>query len=320
MGARMISQKRRSRFARFLGAAILVGTIASQAGGMEVKANYLYNLSDFDGIVPYNYARVYADNSFGEVYVTHGDRVDIFNNRGMQIYDFLLDYPEVKDLLVTADGDMLALASKGVGNEIVRCNYRGEPQGVVTLTGIPPELAKVNYTTMKYRNGLIHFAALAARKLVVTDLNGAFVRGYDLGALLTGGMQKKEFADAIIGGFDVDVEGNIVVSLPILGLVFRVAPDGSFKQISRRGSGPGRFGIPADLAIDRFGNVFVCDKLRSVVLVFDKTGRFISEFGFRGLDPGNLIVPVAITIGDDDRAYVAQLMARGVNVYKLDYQ
>ena len=307
-------------FARLLCAAILVGAMATHAGALEVKASYLYNLADFDGTIPYNYARVYADNLFNEVYVTHGARVDVFNKVGMAIYDFLLDYMEVTDLIVLPEGDIVALVNKGFSTGLVRCNYRGEPLREISLTGAPPEFDKVSYSSMKYRNGLVYFADLGSRIILVADLEGRFVRGYDLGPLLASTMEKKEFADASLGGFDVDGDGNLVISLPILGGVYRVSPGGALTPISRRGSGPGRYGIPAAVAIDRFGNVFVCDKLRSVVLVFDKTGRFLTEFGYRGLAPGNLVVPVAIAVGDDGRAYVAQLMARGVNVYKLVYE
>ena len=93
---------------------------------------------------------------------------------------------------------------------------------------------------------------------------------------------------------------------------------GDFSFIGRRGSGPGKFGVPSAIAADRMGNIYVCDKLRCVVLVFDKSLKFVTEFGFRGLAPGNLIVPVSIAIGDD-KAFVGQLLNRGVNVYKLSY-
>jgi hypothetical protein len=101
--------------------------------------------------------------------------------------------------------------------------------------------------------------------------------------------------------------------------VYRLAADGTLASFGRRGSGPGRYGVPWAVAVDRMGNIFICDKLRCVILVFDKNLKYVYEFGFRGLGPGNLIVPIAIEIGDNDRAYVGQLLNRGVSVYQLSY-
>jgi hypothetical protein len=298
---------------------LLIGALVPNAGGTEVRADYLYNLADFSGTVPYNTVMIHADNFFNEVYVVSGNRVDVFNWNGMSLYDFFLDYPAIYTVVVEPAGGIIALVNIGGKTVLLRCNYRGEPLKEIGFTGFPAEFAGGSYSEMRYRNGRLYLTDLRGLKVVATDLSGAFVKGYDLSPPLTRLLPAKELADAELGGVDIDQEGNILFTLPNKGLSYRLAADGTLASFGRRGSGPGRYGVPWAVAVDRMGNIFVCDKLRCVVLVFDKTLKYVYEFGFRGLGPGNLIVPIAIEIGDNDRAYVGQLLSRGVSVYKLSY-
>ena len=50
---------------------------------------------------------------------------------------------------------------------------------------------------------------------------------------------------------------------------FRLSPGGEVAQFGRPGSGPGKFGVVAGIAADEAGYIYVADRLRSVVLVFD---------------------------------------------------
>jgi hypothetical protein len=52
-------------------------------------------------------------------------------------------------------------------------------------------------------------------------------------------------------------------------------------------------------------------------MIFDKEFRFQSEFGFRGLRPGNLIVPRDLETDGNNRVFVTQKRKRGVSVYSL---
>ena len=84
------------------------------------------------------------------------------------------------------------------------------------------------------------------------------------------------------------------------------------------GSAPGKFGVVAGITTDKFGNVFVSDRLRSVVMIFDSKFNFQTEFGYRGTQPDSLIVPDDIVVDDEKGLlYVAQAANRGVSVFKL---
>ena len=88
-------------------------------------------------------------------------------------------------------------------------------------------------------------------------------------------------------------------------------------SFGRPGSAPGRFGILAGIATDSRGNLLVADKLKCVVMVFDKDFNFVTEFGFRGPRPENLILPDDVAVDRTGRLYVTQWRSRGVSVFAL---
>ena len=66
-----------------------------------------------------------------------------------------------------------------------------------------------------------------------------------------------------------------------------------------RGSGPGQFGEPHSLVIDRRGRVIVADRTNGRLQVFEQDGRFLAEWKGFGLRPSGL------AIGPDDTLYVS---------------
>ena len=54
----------------------------------EVKATFLYSLSNFTGPVLYSAPRVVIDRDRNEISVLSGNEVRVFNERGMEIYRF----------------------------------------------------------------------------------------------------------------------------------------------------------------------------------------------------------------------------------------
>jgi DNA-binding beta-propeller fold protein YncE len=118
-------------------------------------------------------------------------------------------------------------------------------------------------------------------------------------------------------GLSVDKEGSIFFTIPVLFKAYKLAPDRKLTSFGRPGSAPGRFGVVAGIVTDSRGHVIVVDRLKCVIMVFDKDFNFLTEFGYRGTKPGNLIVPDAIGIDRRDRVYVTQGRKRGVSVFAL---
>ena len=74
------------------------------------------------------------------------------------------------------------------------------------------------------------------------------------------------------------------------------------------------------IAADKTGNIYVADRLKSVVLVFDQSFQFVKQFGYRGPKPGNLIGPRDLAVAPDGTLYVSQLRSRGVSAFKITHK
>jgi DNA-binding beta-propeller fold protein YncE len=287
------------------------------AKSQAVKGTFLYTLSDFTGPIPYNWARVSVDKERNEVYVLYQNSVRVFNNAGMEVFHFGddLDLGHMVDVSFDSTGDIFLLAYKESESAIIRCNYRGEPQSKIELKGLSPQFLGFSPTRMIYQDGHFYLENHGDMRVVVTDQGGNFKRGYDLIPLLE--LEEKNRGNVEIAGFNVDKEGNILITIPVLFKACILSPDGKLNWFGRPGSVSGKFNVVAGITRDSRGNYLIVDKLKCAVMVFDKTFNFLTQFGYRGLNPGNLIAPDEIAIDGSDRIYVTQTRKRGVSVFKL---
>lgn len=313
----MKSRHRESRLIIFLTAFILLTlTIPTMAA---VKATFLYSLSDFTGMIPYNWARVSVDQERSEVYVLYQNTLRIFNENGMEIHRFGddLDLGYIIDIAVEPNGDILLLAYKKSEGEIIHCNYRGAPKSTLNLKNLPDEFSKFSPNRMVYKDGNLYFASLNEMKIVIVDNQCNFIKGYDLIPFLE--LEEKDRGNMEVVGFSVDRDGNILFTVPTLFKACVLSPEGKMNWFGRPGSTSGKFNVVAGIVKDSKGNYLVVDKLKCTIMVFDKNFNFITQFGYRGVKPDNLIVPDDIAIDNDDRIYVTQSRRRGVSVFKLTY-
>lgn len=289
-----------------------------------VKGAFLYNLSNFTGTIPYNWARVYVDRERTEVYVVYQNTIRVFNNSGMEVYTFGddTDHGHIADIAVDRNDDILLLTYREGKSAIVRCNFRGEPKSRVEIKNLPDDFSGFLPNRMVYRNGNLYIASLGDMKVIITDLNGNFKGGYNLKSLISLDEEEKrkvEEQELDMSGFSVDNEGNMLFTIPVLFKVFKITPDRKMTFFGKPGGAPGRFGIVAGIITDNKGNYVVVDKLKCAVIVFDKNLNFVTEFGYRGPQPDNLIAPNDIAIDKDDKIYVTQSRKRGVSVFRLTY-
>lgn len=284
----------------------------------QVQATYLHTLAGFAGPLKYDGVRVSVDLEREETYVIYQNLVHIFNPSGMEVFVFGdgLDLGQILDVAVDRTGDIILLSYKGSRSLLTRCDFRGVPIRPVEIKNLPAGLVFFA-NRMVHRNGLLYFADLGTASVIVTDINGEFRSRVEFLPLLPEDEKKKDGVESV--GFTVDREGSIFLTMPVLFTVYKYSPEGRLTSFGRPGSAPGRFGIVAGIASDSRGNLFVADKLKSVVMVFDKDFNFLIEFGHRGLKPANLIVPDDIAIDRRDRVYVSQARRRGVSVFSLAF-
>jgi len=303
----------------------------------QISASYKYNLADFSGTVPYMHAILAKDSIRREVYVmSPKDRdIRIFGETGMETYRFGegREFDWAVDLAVSEKGDIYFLRRSSGTIVITRCNYRGELQSDIRIKGIPDEYSGISPVYMEIVKEKVYLADPMGFTIIVSDLKGNFQKGYNVEEMIheleeadREARKKKDARETVtepmtsdITGFNVDRLGNMYFTIASEFAAFRLSPDGELKGWGKPGSVPGSFGVASGIAADDLGFIYVTDKLRSVVMIFDSAFNFITEFGFRGLGPSNLIVPNEIVVGRDGRIFVAQAANRGVSVFAASY-
>ncbi|MEW6599536.1 MAG: hypothetical protein AB1499_01060 [Nitrospirota bacterium] len=290
---------------------------AADIGG----AYYEYNLSDFSGAIPYNWAGLTVDKAQDEIYVIYKNDVEVFNERGMKIYSFGSDENirgVIYDVAVASDGTIFLLLHQEDTYSVMRCNYRGESVALLQFKDFPEEYAGIYPARIVYRAGDLYLADLmVSKKVVITDINGRFKAGYDVNTLF--GLDEYENRpghEKEIAGFSVDREGNMLFTVPTIFRAFILSPDSKVRSFGESGNIPGKFSVVSGIASDDAGNIYVADKLKSVVMIFDKDLKFIMEFGYRGERPENLIAPMDVVISKGN-IYISQARKRGVSVYRI---
>ena len=265
--------------------------------------------------------RIRVDRARDEVYVVDRGVVRVFNETGMEFFWFG-DDPElmaVYDLTVDEKGDLFLLSYDYVNPldpkyYIIRCNYRGIAKEKLTIKESPPKFSRFYPNYMFYRDGKFLLLNSSDMRVVVTDRNGRFLKGYDLADILE--IPEKERPNTEIFGFNLDSAGNMLFTVPVLFKAYIVTPDGNVAgSFGKAGSSPGRFGVISGIARDDQGNYLVVERLRSVVMVFSQEFQFLKEFGYRGDKPGNLIRPNQVEMGNGGKIFVTQVRNRGVSVF-----
>jgi hypothetical protein len=313
---------RKNSFLILIGCLFLASILASPSEA-AVKVSYMYRLSGFTGTIPYDRGRVSIDRERNETYVLYQNTVRVFNESGMEIYQFgeELDVGHILDVAIDRDGDILLLSYGTINGEpkrsIIRCDYRGEPVSRVEFKDLPSDFSDFAPNRMIYKDGDLYFMSWMEMRVVVTDSDCNFKKGYDLISLLD--LEEKNRGNMEVTGFSVDNHGNILFTVAVLFKAYILSPDGTVISFGKPGGAPGRFNVVAGIAVDSKGNYLIADKLKSAVMVFDSKFNFVTQFGYRGLKPGNLIVPDDIVIDKQDRIFVTQAAKRGVSVFKLTY-
>jgi len=279
----------------------------------DLRSAFAYRLSDAAGVLPLSWPSLTWDPAAGELYVVDSSAgmVGIFNFNGMSVFTFGDDSSlgSVEGVAPLASGDLMVLASKGAAWSLIRCNFRGEPQAVLQLAGVPPAFRP---TLLRTANGKLYLADPQLLLVLTLDQGGTILAVADLCALLQ--LKAKDDGNDL-RGFNVGREGELLGTIPGLFLAFVITPDGQVKRFGKRGSAPGNFNVVAGIAQDELGNLYVTDVLRAVVMVFAADFKFLGELGYRGPADDNLRSPNEVAAGGG-RVFVSQSLG-GVKAFDV---
>ena len=308
----------------FLFPALALAEDASEATHITqaVTSSYLYHLGTFTGTIPFEWVPITIDEARQEVYVLNpGEHsVYVFNDTGLQVYSFETDdrLGNIGGLVLLENGDILLLCYPPPRSEpaLFRCDYRGEVQEEIALTGLPPALDRFQPDRMVLRKGRLYLAEMGALRAAVFDLRGKYLEHFDLAKLL--GLRREEGpVNADLGGFDVDQDGALLFTVPSKFHGYRLRPGHELEEFGMAGGAPGRFNVVGGIGAGPEGLIFVADTLKSAVLVFDQHFNFLSEFGYRGSHPDSLVGPRSLAVSQGGKLYVTQLAKQGVKVFRF---
>ncbi len=111
-------------------------------------------------------------------------------------------------------------------------------------------------------------------------------------------------------GLTVDAENNVWVTDVGRHQILKFSHDGellmSLGEERVHGTDSGHFHLPTDIAFAPDGNVYISDGYgNSRVIVFDRSGKYLFEWGIYGDLPGQFDTPHGIDIDTEGNVYVA---------------
>lgn len=292
------------------------------AAATVVVATFEHDLSTATGVLPVTWASLAHDRARAETYVVAEGLVRIFNDAGMEVHCFGDDgaLGAIMRVAVLEDGAIVVLSALDGKRVLFRCDYRGELVARLALTGLPDGLSDFEPDQLVHRGGRLYLAERGTMRVVVTDTDGAYRQSFQLRALVEAA--RRGDADQRTGtsldGFGVDPAGNLLFTMSTMFAAAVVTPSGELRLFGTRGSTPGRFNNVGAIDADEAGNLYVTDRLRSVVSVWSPELRHLGEFGYRGPGTSNLLTPYELAVGNG-KVIVAQAGRRGVRVFRVRF-
>lgn len=124
----------------------------------------------------------------------------------------------------------------------------------------------------------------------------------------------------------VDPAGTRVYAVDLGGVtseqhqvrVFDAVSGAHLQDIGKRGSGPGEFNLPRDLAIGKDGRLYVVDGGNFRVVVFDREGRYLHSFGSVGKQYGQFARPKEVAIDREGNVYVVDTAFGNFQIFNPD--
>ncbi len=180
----------------------------------------------------------------------------------------------------------------------------------------PGELQKPIALDISSQNELF-VADISARHIVVFDLEGRFKRTVGDKSLL-----KRP------AGVSVSPDGRKLYVIDTGGVdsdahhlyIFDALSGEALATIGQRGTEPGNFNLPLQVATAPDGTVYVVDKGNFRVQAFNEDGRYLHSFGTVGRLPGQFFSPKGIATDSHGNIYVVDTAFGNVQIFNAQGQ
>lgn len=167
------------------------------------------------------------------------------------------------------------------------------------------------------RAGNLYVADASAREIFVYDRDGRFLRA----------IGNSKMFDRL-SSVTVDPEGARLYVVDIGGVqsenhrvrVFDAKAGTHLFDIGKRGTGPGEFNLPRDVAVGKDGRLYVVDGGNFRVQYFDRDGKYLGSWGKVGKGLGDFARPKEIATDREGNVYVADTAFGNFQIFNPDGQ
>ncbi|MFZ3069532.1 MAG: glycosyltransferase family 39 protein [Anaerolineaceae bacterium] len=191
-----------------------------------------------------------------------------------------------------------------------------DPDRVISVAGEITFLSPRGIATAE--DGSLYVADSRNHRIVHLDSTGLFLNAWGSYAnVLDGSAPEGMFNEP--WGVAVGPDGSVYVTDTWNHRIQVFTADGQFLRMWSEFNVSGMvdsFWGPRGIAVDADGRVFVTDTGKQRVVVFDSQGNYLTQFGGRGMSPGQLDEPVGIAVDDLGRIYVADTWNNRVQVFE----
>jgi DNA-binding beta-propeller fold protein YncE len=158
--------------------------------------------------------------------------------------------------------------------------------------------------------GEVFVADLTKGKILSFDGEGSNTREIKLPSELN----PLTLTDLFSGG-----DGNIYAVDPLRRKVFVInSSDGNIlSAFGNQGNKSGEMLFPVSVCYIR-GMILVADSHRHRIIIFNKEGKFLYEFGRKGFDEGFLNYPIFVRANDKGQIFVVNKVTRRVEVFQIE--
>ncbi|MEM1320680.1 MAG: HYR domain-containing protein [Bacteroidota bacterium] len=244
----------------------------------------------------------------GNIYVTSGARVNVFDNVGTFVRT-VGNFAGATNVAVDAGGNIYATyidnlvdVYDNMGNRQLQFGTPGSGPGEFNNPrGIAVDAAGNMYVVDRDNN-----------RIQVFDNAGTFLRQFG-----STGNGDGEFNIPL--SIALDTARNIYVADFSNDRVQVFDNDGNFlRKFGSRGNGNGRFWGPTGITVDIDGQIYVADLVNSFVQIFDNSGTFLSQFGGLGMGDGEFDGAMGVAVDDAGNVYVVDDGNSRIQVFTPD--
>jgi DNA-binding beta-propeller fold protein YncE len=153
-------------------------------------------------------------------------------------------------------------------------------------------------------HGFIYVLHRGGTPLLQFDSKGKYLGGWGQGLF------------KVPHGLRIDRAGNIWITDNGLHTVRKFSPDG--KVLETVVEANGKLKSPDDIVVASNGDLYIADTGNGRIVHLNADGKFLSEFGAKGKEPGQFTTAHGLAIDKKDRIYVADRGNNRVEVFGPD--